>query len=332
MPSSSHTFPELLQRFFAEHLTTQRNLSPHTIAAYRDCFRLLLRFLSAHLRVTIDRLTLESLTPDTILAFLDHLEGSRKNVPRTRNSRLAAIRAFTRYVIGLAEPGAFVTGHRLLTIPIKRSSRPLLGYLSRAEIEALLAAPDLSTWIGRRDHLLFLLLYNTGARISEALALQSEDIQNRVVRLHGKGRKERAVPIWTRTAAEIRRWCRENRFHPGADLFSNAHGTRLTRHGARLRLHVAIAKAAAACPSLTGRKIGPHTIRHSCAMHLLQSGVALEVIALWLGHEHPITTHGYVAADLKMKEESLRRLEGLPPPRRPRRDPSSRLLAFLETI
>jgi integrase/recombinase XerD len=332
MPPSPHTFPELLQRFFAEHLTTQRNLSPHTIAAYRDCFRLLLRFLSTHLRVTIDRLTLESLTPDTILAFLDHLEGSRKNVPRTRNSRLAAIRAFTRYVIGLAEPGAFVTGHRLLAIPVKRSSRPLLDYLSRAEIEALLAAPDLSTWIGRRDHLLFLLLYNTGARISEALALRSEDIQNRVVRLHGKGRKERAVPIWTRTATEIRRWCRENQFLVADDLFSNARGIRLTRHGARLRLRVALTKAIAACPSLFGRKIGPHTIRHSCAMHLLQSGVALEVIALWLGHEHPITTHGYVAADLKMKEESLRRLEGLPPSRRPRRDPSSRLLAFLEAI
>lgn len=326
------TFSALLQRFFTEHLTAQRNLSAHTVAAYRDSFRLLLRFLATHLHVTIDRLTLESLTPDTILAFLDHLERSRGNVPRTRNYRLAAIRAFTRYVISLAEPGIFVAGERLLAIPIKRSARPLLGFLTREEVEAILAAPDLTTWSGRRDHLLFVLLYNTGARISEALQLRTNDIDERVVCLHGKGRKDRTVPLWRRTAAELRRWCRDNQIQTGHLLFTNARGSALTRHGARLRLRRTLAKAAQNAPTLTGRKIGLHSFRHSCAMHLLQSGVALEVIALWLGHEHPATTHGYVEADLKMKEESLRRLEELPAARRPKRDPSSRLLAFLEAL
>lgn len=284
MPTTRHSFPELLQRFFTEYLAAQRNLSEHTIGAYRDSFRLLLKFLAAHLRVTIDRLTLESLTPESILAFLDYLERERHNTPRTRNYRLAAIRAFTRYVIGLAEPGAFTAGVRLLAIPIKRSTRPLLGYLTREEVEAVLATADLATWTGRRDHLLLALLYNTGARISEALGVRGQDVENRVVRLHGKGRKERAVPIWARTAAEIRRWRRENRIHDGGHLFLNARGAVLTRQGARLRLRVALRKASDTNPKLKGRKIGLHSFRHSCAMHLLQAGVALEVIALWLGH------------------------------------------------
>jgi integrase/recombinase XerD len=330
--TSKATFPDLLQRFFTEYLTAQRNLSPHTIAAYRDSFRLLLRFLSNHLRVTIDRLTLDDFSPDNILAFLDDLESSRQNAARTRNYRLAAVRAFARYVISLAEPGVFTQGSRLLAIPVKRSHRPLLGYLTREEMEALLGSFDLSTWIGRRDHLLFSLLYNTGARISEALQLRTEDVQDRVVHLQGKGRKQRTVPIWPRTAAQVRRWCRENRAVPEQLLFLNRQGMGLTRQGARLRLKLAVGQAAQKCPSLRDRKIGPHSLRHSCAMHLLQSGVALEVIALWLGHERPITTHGYVAADLKMKEESLQRLEDLPAARRPQRDESSRVLAFLESL
>lgn len=332
MQSPRHTFPDLLQRFFTEYLTSQRNLSRHTIAAYRDAFRLLLRFLSLHLRTTIDKLSLDSLTPETVLAFLDHLERGRKNGPRTRNYRLAAIRAFTRFVISLAEPGVFAQGSRLLAIPVKRSTRPVLGFLTREEVEAVLGATDGDTWIGQRDHLLFVLLYNTGARISEALALTPADVQNRVVRLHGKGRKDRTVPIWSRTAAEIQRWCRDNQIPPAQHIFLNTDGVCLTRQGARLRLKLALRGATSQCPTLVGRKIGLHSFRHSCAMHLLQSGVALEVIALWLGHERPITTHGYVAADLKMKEESLRRLDAIPAARRPRRDPSSRLLAFLEAL
>jgi site-specific recombinase XerD len=325
-----HIFPELVQRFFTEHLATQRNLSPHTIAAYRDSFRLLLRFLSAHLHVGIDRLTLESLTPQAVLAFLDDLERTRGNTARTRNYRLAAIRAFIRFVLSLGEPGVFVDGHRVLAIPVKRSARPMLGFMTREEVIAVLAAPNLASWSGRRDHLLFTLLYNTGARVSEALQLRFADVQDRIVRLHGKGRKDRAVPIWVQTATAIKRWCRENHLRGDQLLFTNLRGGLLTRQGARFRLRLALRTAAATCPTLTGRKIGPHTFRHSCAMHLLQSGVALEVIALWLGHERSLTTHGYVEADLNMKEDSLRRLEELPAACRPRRAPESRLLSFLE--
>jgi len=332
MKTSQPTFSDLLQRFFAEYLTAQRNLSQHTVAAYRDTFRLLLRFMAARLRLTIDRLSLDSLTTDLVLSFLDDLERSRKNSPRTRNCRLAAVRAFARFVVSLADPMTLPEGSRLLAIPVKRCPRAVPGYFSREEVEAILATTDSRTWIGRRDHLLFVFLYNTGARISEALALRPDEIQSRVVRLHGKGRKDRVVPIWARTAAELHRWCRENEIRSGQHIFPTADKSCLTRQSARLRLKIALRHATAVCPTLAGRKLGLHSFRHSCAMHLLQSGVALEVIALWLGHERPITTHGYVAADLKMKEESLQRLEALPAARRPRRDPSSRLLAFLEAL
>jgi site-specific recombinase XerD len=325
-------FADLVRRFFTEHLVAQRNLCPNTIAAYRDSFRLLLRFLAAHLRIGIDQLTLDALTAPNVLAFLADLERSRGNAVPTRNCRLAAIRAFTRFVLSLGEPGGFVGGHQVLAIPVKRSVRPVLGFLTREEVDAVLAAPGLTSWTGRRDHLLFALLYNTGARISEALQLRFADVQDRIVRLHGKGRKERAVPIWGRTATEIRRWCRDNRLHSDQLLFTNRRGGPLTRHGARFRLRQAVRTAAATCPTLTDRKIGPHTFRHSCAMHLLQSGVALEVIALWLGHERPFTTHGYVQADLRMKEASLRKLEEMPAARHPRRAPESRLLSFLEAM
>lgn len=328
---SPPSFSTLLQRFFTEHLTAQRNLSVHTVSSYRDTFRLLLRFLSGHLRATIDKLTLDDITPDNILVFLDQLERSRQNGPRTRNYRLAAIRAFARYVISLADPGMFPAGERLLAIPSKRAKRPLLGFLSRAEIDALFGACDQSTWSGRRDRLLFLLIYNTGARISEALQLRAEHVQDRVARLHGKGRKERFVPLWSQTAAGIRRWCRDNQIQPHHLIFTNRSGVPLSRHGARFRLQAALLRARVHCPSLEGRKIGLHTLRHSCAMHLLQSGVSLEVIALWLGHESPATTHGYLEADLKMKEESLRRLEEPRSSRKPRQD-FSRIIAFLEAL
>ncbi|MEQ1783900.1 MAG: tyrosine-type recombinase/integrase [Hyphomonadaceae bacterium] len=328
---SRHAFPELVHRFFAEYLLSQRNLSINTIAAYRDTFRLLLRFLAVHLKQPIDALSLDSLTPETVLAFLSHLEETRKNSPRTRNYRLAAICAFTRFVLSQADPDVFVAGHRILAIPVKRSARPMMGFLSREEVEAILAAVDLSRLSGARDHLLFTLLYNTGARISEALAVTPADIRGRVVRLRGKGRKERAVPLWSRTAGEIGRWCRTQGIGQNDRVFTNARGEPLSRQGARFRLHQAVTTARQSCSSLVGRKIGLHSLRHTCAMHLLQSGVALEVIALWLGHERPVTTHGYVEADLKMKEACLDRLKQ-PPRRRPRRSEGSRLLSFLETI
>lgn len=327
-----NTLPVLVQRFFTEHLRSQRNLSAHTIAAYRDSFRLLLRFLSEHLRTRMGELPLLSLAPDNVLAFLDHLERSRKNSPRTRNCRLAAIRAFARYALSLADPEGFAHAHRILSIPIKLCARALFGYFTREEIEHLLAACDQSTWCGLRDHLLFTLLYNTGARISEVLQACPNDLQRRALLLHGKGRKDRAVPLWTRTAAALHRWIHDNRISPSQPMFISNTGVPMSRHTARLRLQLALAKAALACPDLRNRKLGLHSFRHSCAMHLLQSGVSIEVIALWLGHEHLVTTHGYIEADMNLKEQTLQSLQEPKTACRKKRKSPIELIAFLDSL
>lgn len=326
-------FPELLQRFFTAYLTAQRNLSAHTRIGYRNTFRLLLRFLAQHHRRAIDRLTLGSFTPEAILAFLDYLERSRGNTIRTRNVRLAAIRTFVRFVLGQSAVLDFLgSGQRILAIPQKNSTKPLLGFMTRDEIAAVLAATDQSTRSGQRDLLLFMLLYNTGARISEALQLRARDLRDRIIHLHGKGRRDREVPLWVQTARRLRQWCKVNRIGPEQLVFTNRLGAPLSHDGVAFRLALAVRKAATKCPSLHGRRITSHTWRHSCAMALLQSGVPLEVIALYLGHANPITTHGYIETDLKMKAECMRRLTEPTTPKRKEREAPSRLLAFLEAV
>jgi site-specific recombinase XerD len=328
----ANTLSSLIGRFFTEHLRAQRNLSAHTIASYRDTFRLLLQFLPAHLGVRIEALALQSFSTENILAFLDHLERSRKNSPRTRNNRLAAIRSFARYVLHLADPDSLAHAHRILSIPLKRSTKSMFGYFSREEIEQVLATPDQSTWTGRRDHLLFTLLYNTGARISEALQVTPDDLRARTLLLHGKGRKDRAVPLWTKTAGALRRWCHDNQTGPHQPMFINSNGVALSRHGARFRLKLTLAKAAATCPALRNRSLGLHSFRHTCAMHLLQSGVSIEVIALWLGHEQLVTTHGYIEADIHMKEQTLQSLKEPKPARRLKRKTPLDLITFLDSL
>jgi integrase/recombinase XerD len=325
--------PELVQRFFAHYLVCQRNLSAHTRNGYRDTFRLFLSFLSERYHRTIDQLILAALTPEAVLAFLDHLETNRGNSTRTRNLRLAAIRTFVRFVLGEADGVNFIgIGHRILAIPQKKSSKRVLGFMSREEIDALLEAIDPATRSGQRDRLLFTFLYNTGARISEALQLKAQDLINRAVHLRGKGRKDRTVPVWPSTERLLRQLCKTNHLTPEQLIFTNRNGEALSRDGVAFRLALAVRKATANCPSLTKRRITCHTFRHSCAMSLLQAGVALEVIALWLGHAKPMTTHGYIEADLKMKADCLKRLTApTAPGRRPTKE-SSRLLAFLEAI
>ena len=326
----SSTFSLLTQQFFGS-LHQQRNLSPHTISAYRDTFRLLLRFLAEENRTTIDQLVLDQLSAEAVLSFLAHLEKVRSNSIRTRNARLAAIHAFARFAIHQKAPDFMLAGQRILAIPCKRSVKPVLGFMSREEVDAVLSAAHADTETGQRDHLLFSLLYNTGGRISEVLRLKPVEVKNRIVRLHGKGRKERDVPIWPHTQRQIRDWCEAKQIGPTQYLFANRHGEPITRKGAALRLSVALQVAVKTCPSLRGRKITLHTFRHATAMHLLQAGVPLPIIALWLGHEQPVTTHGYVEADLKMKEKCLNTLEKLPAKKRP---PAahSHLLAFLEAL
>lgn len=324
---------DLLIPFFQEHLQQQRQVSRHTLLAYRDTFQLLLDFLQRAYRVWPSTLQLEALTPERVLAFLAHLEQRRGNRVRSRNARLAAIRSFVHYAedtLGLDLPESL---RRLLAIPVKRHTQPLLGFLTRAEVQAILAATG-EGWTGRRDYLLLLLLYNTGARISELLDLRVRDVlasDGRSLDLRGKGRKQRSVSLWSQTQTRLRRWLKENPASPDAPLLPNRFGQPLTRSGAAWQLRQILRRAALKASSLGQRHVSLHTFRHTTAMHLLQGGVTPEIIALWLGHESPNTTHLYVEADLKMKREAL---EVLVPPKgkrtaTPERDPLRRILEDL---
>jgi integrase/recombinase XerD len=324
---------EWLQRYFQEYLVRERNVSPATVAAYRDTFKLLLRYLRQKRRRNPDTLPLEILTPETVLDFLDHLEQTRGNAIRTRNARLAALRSFIHYLIDWLGPQLPVSTRRILATPFKRQVKRLVGFLTRPEIEAVLAATD-DTWTGRRDHLLILLLYNTGARISELLAVRVQDVlgsRAKQVTLQGKGRKCRSLPLWNQTQRLIRQWIRENRLSPQMLLLPNRYGEPLTRFGAFQQIRKLVAKASVKLPSLSQRPISPHLFRHATAMRMLEAGVTPVVIALWLGHEHLNTTHQYVEADLAMKQRAL---EAVTPPKTRAKNfhPDGRLLSFLDSL
>jgi len=326
-------FPTLLQEFFLKRLANQKNVSPRTISAYRDTFRLLLNFLRDHTNKTPSDIALRDIDASIVLKFLDHLEKERNNSIATRNARLTAIRSFFRYA-SYREPAASELIQQVLALPTKRCDHPQIGFLSKEEVEALIEAPDLSTWTGNRDHTMFMTLYNTGARVSELTGLCIKDTsidKSAYVRIQGKGRKERTVPLWPRTARLIRTWLKNFNGNPDGPLFPNSQGKPLTRHGVEHRLRIATEVAAKKCPSLKNKRISPHILRHTTAMHLLQSGVDINVIALWLGHERPSTTHMYLQADLAMKERILQKLE--PPSTRAMRfRPGDPLLNFLESL
>jgi integrase/recombinase XerD len=327
------SFATLLQDYFSNRLVAQRNASPNTIAAYRDTFRLLLRRIQAKSRRTVATLGLSDLDVPVILDFLDHLERDRHSSIRSRNARLAALKSFFHYV-ATRDPTQLSIVQRVLAIPSKRHNRPVLGHLNADEMKAIQSAASSDTWSGRRDHVMIAILYNTGARVSELVALQARDfVPGTTAQLHlrGKGRKERRVPLWRSTTRLLSSWLSDN---PGTNerpMFPNRQGQALTRSGVAFRLQLAVRQAAITCPSLRKRTITPHTLRHTTAMHLLQAGVDITVIALWLGHESPATTHGYVEADLDMKKRALDRLAE-PTQRRDRFTPSDSLLAFLDSL
>lgn len=334
MFEANPSFPTLLQRFFVDYLRQQRAVSSNTVAAYRDTFKLLLAFAQKTIRKAPTELALADLDSTLILAFLDHLERERRNTVRSRNARLSAIRSFLKYAAH-EDLTALAVVERSLAVPQKRHDRAVLGFLSRPEMEAIITAPDRATWAGRRDQALFTLLYNTGARVSEATNLKVGDVVldvSPVVHLRGKGRKRRSVPLWKATAATLRLWLRHlPDAGPQGYLFPSGAGRRLSRSSVTQRLAQAVAQAACKLPALTDRAISPHTIRHTTAMHLLQSGVDITVIALWLGHEQPSTTHMYLEADLAMKEEALSRLQPIATaPARYR--PPDQLMAFLQSL
>ena len=332
MTPATPGFPTLLQEFF-QRLVTERGVSAHTIASYRDTFQLLLGYAQERTGRTPSALTLEDLDTSLVLAFLDHLENVRGNSPRTRNLRLTAIRSFMRHA-SLRAPTALPVAQRVLAISPKRFDKPTLGYLTREEVTALLDAPDPNSWSGRRDAVLLAVLYNTGARVSELAGLRISDLlldRQLAVQLKGKGRKQRVVPLWKRTAKQLRAWLPQIEQSPHAPVFPNRAGKPITRSGIEHRLSLAVTTASKRCPSLAARRISPHTLRHTTAMHLLQSGVDISVIALWLGHEDTATTHIYLEADLAMKQAALKRLHE--PALRPLTYKApDRLLMFLEAL
>jgi len=327
------SFAALVQAFFAEHLTEQRSLSPRTVAAYRDAFMLFLDFTQMRLGKSPATTSLSDITPELILAFLDHLEHERHNTVRSRNARLAALRAFLKFAAHRDMSSLHVI-ERSLGVPMKRFERPMLGFLSREQMLAVIGTPG-GSWVSQRDHLLLGMLYNTGARVSEMVGVCVADVVldgAACVHLHGKGRKQRTVPLWRSTVKEVRAWLKLNpQLAATSALLPNRDGKAMTRSNVTQRLASAVRSAVKINGDLLKRRISPHTIRHTTAMHLLQSGVDISVIALWLGHESPTTTHNYVEADLAMKDRALARLHEPDTKIRRYRAPDS-LLVFLKAL
>jgi integrase/recombinase XerD len=300
----------VLQGFFTDKLLRQRQASPNTVAAYRDTCRLLLEFAWRRTGIQPTRLDLSDLDASLITAFLQHLETERANTVTTRNARLAAIHSLFRYA-ALRAPEHANQISRVLGIPPKRCDRAVVSFLTAAEIDALLAAPDRATWLGRRDHALLLLACQTGLRVSELTSLTHADLHlgaGAYVRCHGKGRKDRATPLTRQTVTVLRVWLAETHGEPGDPLFPTRAGRRLSRDAVGKLVAKHATRATASRPSITAKNVTPHTLRHSAAMALLHAGVDTSVIALWMGHEDPGSTQAYLHADMTIKERALARV------------------------
>jgi integrase/recombinase XerD len=328
------TLAPTLEAYFTERLIGQRHASPNTVAAYRDAWRLMLRFVCDRTRKQPCQLDLADLDAPLIGAFLDHLEADRHNSPRTRNARLAALRSFFRYA-ALRHPEHAALIARVLAIPSKRCDRAEVSYLDQTEADALVAAPDRRTWTGRRDHALLDVALQTGLRVSELTGLRNQDVElgtGSHVQCWGKGRKQRCTPLSKQTVAVLRVWMQERQGQPGDALFPTRRGTPLTRGAMTCLVTKHATTAQRRCPSLRAKRPTPHVLRHSCAMSLLQSGADTTVIALWLGHERAETTARiYLHADMSIKERALARTA--PVDTKPGRyQPTDQLLAFLDNL
>lgn len=322
-----------IEAFFTERLMSQREASPRTIAAYRDTLRMLLSFAREHTGKMPTELDLADLDATLIGAFLAHLEQHRHNGVRTRNARLAAIRSLFRFA-AFRHPEHAALIQRVLAIPSKRYERGIVNFLTPAEIDAVLQAPDRVSWHGKRDHALLALAIQTGLRVSEITGLTRADVHlgtGAHVRCHGKGRKDRATPLTTQTAGVLRVWLREQPDEPNAPLFPSRRGARLSTDAVEWLVAKHATTAARRCASLQSKKVTPHTLRHSAAMALLGGGVDTSIIALWMGHESTRSTQHYLHADLALKERALARTT--PPNTKPGRyHPPDKLLAFLEGL
>jgi site-specific recombinase XerD len=331
--NTSLTLAVLLELFFTQRLMQQRQASPHTIRSYRDTFRQFLKFTEQRLQKVPSQLNFQEIDAPLILAFLDHLEKHQGVSTRSRNLRLTALHSFFRFA-AFEAPTHSAQIQRVLAIPSKRFTRTLVQFLTRAEVDALLTAPDQGTWSGRRDHAFILLAVQTGLRLSEMTGLQRQDIilgTGAHVRVIGKGRKERCTPLARSTLAVLKTWLREPQRGCGQVLFPNAQGGRLSVHGVQYLLTKHRLAASGACPSLKQKRVTVHRLRHTMAMDLLQGGVDRSVIALWLGHERVETTQIYLEATLAMKEKALAKTSP-PQGRRGRYKPGDRLLTFLNSL
>ena len=322
-----------LQAFFTDRLTHQLGASAHTIAAYRDAWRLLLAFTAARTGIAPTKLDIADLDAALIGSFLNHLQDERGNSIRTRNGRLAAIHStFTFAALRHPEHAEMIT--RVLAIPPKRYDRPQVTYLTPAEVTALLRAPDRTTWTGRRDRAWILLALTTGLRVSELTALTRADLNLETgphVLCHGKGRKDRTTPVTTETVALLRNWIKELPCETITPLFPTRTGRPMSRDAVSARMNVHVASATSLCPTLSRKKVTPHVLRHTAAMRLLHAGVDVMTIALWLGHESSETTQIYLHADLALKERAIERTTPTGT-RSGRYQPGDRLLAFLEAL
>lgn len=329
----SPTFSTLVQQFFVDYMVQQRAMSPRTVASYRDTFVLLLRFAKKQLGKEPCSLQLSDITAKFLVSFLDHLEQDRHNSARSRNIRLAAVRPFLKFAARLDLTNLAVI-EQALAVPMKRFERTMVGFLPR---EQMLAVIDVSTdtWVGQRDRLLLTLMFNTGSRVSEIIGVRVSDVvigPTSSIRLRGKGRKQRSLPLWKATARAVRDWLHLNpRLQDESPLLPRRDGKPMTRANVAQRLKLAVEAATVKYPGLADISVSPHTVRHSTAMSLLQSGANESEIALWLGHESPSTTHMYVEADLKMKERALARLKA-PEVKKARYRPPAALMQFLQAL
>lgn len=327
------TFAGLVQEFFTNYMVQQRALSPRTVASYRDTFVLLLRFAEDKLHLAAHGMKIADLNARFLADFLDHLEAQRHNSVRSRNVRLAAVRAFLKFA-ARRDPANLGVIENALAVPMKRFDRKMVGFVPH---EQMLAVIDVAadTWIGQRDRLMLTLMFNTGARVSEIVGVCVADVvlgPTNSIRLHGKGRKQRSLPLWKSSARAVRDWLRLNpQLRQESPLLPTRDGRAMTRANVAQRLKLAVETASVKHPQLKTMSVSPHIVRHSTAMSLLQSGVDLCEIALWLGHESPSTTHMYVEADLAMKERALARLKQ-PEVKQARYRPPKALLAFLQGL
>lgn len=327
------TFSELLQSYFTERLMKQLNASPHTIANYRDTFRLLIAFAHKRLKKLPTMLAMRDLDVAFVCQFLDHMEEERGNSPRSRNVRLAAIHSFFNYV-AMQEPALGAIAQRVLAIKSKRYTKKPMDYLTRAEAEALLAAPNQETWAGRRDRTMLLLTLQTGLRVSEVVGLRCQDVvltTGAHVRCTGKGRKTRCVPLRKETTAALRLWLRAQNAQAADVLFPSARGKPMSRDGVEYLIAKHVSTARLKCPTLQAKRVSPHVLRHTTAMDLLQYGVDRSIIALWLGHESMETTQAYLHASLELKERALAKTEPFSGQSR-RYRPPDQIMAFLQSL